>query len=480
MRQRERYKRLLIFAASAIIMLLQTGIFIYTWFSSYSEIGANYFVRGNYIIIAQYALMMFFAYKIYGGFKIGQLRIFEMLYSQILSVLTVNIITYLQLSLIGRWQFMSNIAPIALMTLVDIVVVTGYVLLTRWIYVKLYPPRKLLVIYGKYSPDGLIKKLDGRADKYNVEETVSIDNDIEYIKKKISEHQNIMLADIPADLRNELLKFCFANDIRCYSVPKISDIMIKSSQEINLFDTALLLFRPAELRPEQQFFKRAFDIIFSLLFIVLFSPLMLVIACIIKLYDKGPVLFTQDRLTKGGKVFKLYKFRSMSVQKDNEETEYCMTRKCDSRVTPVGKILRKLHLDELPQLLNVLKGEMSLVGPRPECPKIAKQYTKIVPEFEFRLKVKAGLTGFAQVFGKYNTTPCDKLKLDLEYIKNYSFLLDLKLIILTLKVLLSKENTEGVEDWQLTAATKENLQDLENLSDSERDSVDAITGDSHE
>ncbi len=461
MNRRERFKRLLIFFVSTIIMTVQTGIFAYTWLTAYSEQGANQFVRGNYLIIAQYALMMWFFYKLYGGFQIGQKRVFEMLYSQILSVLCVNAITYLQLSLIGRWAFLTNLEPIVSMTLVDILIVVIYVLITRFVYVKLYPPRKLLVIYGQYSPDNLIRKLSSRADKYTVDELVSIDEDVDAIKAKIQKSTNVMLADIPADLRNELLKFCFAKNVRCYSVPKISDVMIMSAKEINLFDTALLLFRNKDLSIEQQFFKRLFDIIFSLVFIIAASPIMLIIALLIKAYDGGPVFFTQDRLTKNGRIFKVYKFRSMRVSKGEEE--YQMTRKDDDRVTPVGKIIRNIHFDEMPQIFNILKGDMSFVGPRPECPEIAAQYEKIVPEFGFRLKVKAGLTGLAQVFGKYNTTPYDKLKLDLEYIENYSFWQDMKLILLTFKILFEKENTEGIEAWQNTAATQENLDNLEKV-----------------
>ncbi len=444
---------------SSIIMILQTIIFACTWLFAYSESGSNYFVRGNYTVIALYALMMYFFYKLYGGFKIGQLRIFEMLYSQILSVLCVNAITYLQLCLIGRWKLFTQMGPILKMTLIDIAVVILYVLVTRWIYVKLYPPRKLLVVYGRYSPDNLIRKLETRADKYTVQETVSIDEDIELIKSKIAKSQNVMLADIPADLRNELVKFCFRKNVRCYSVPKISDVMIRSSKEINLFDTALLLFRnKGGISPEMGFIKRFCDVLFSLVCIILSSPIMLIIALAIKLYDGGPVLFAQDRLTKDGKVFRLYKFRSMRVEK--EDAEYQMTRKDDDRITPVGNIIRNIHFDELPQIFNILKGDMSFVGPRPECPEIAEQYTKIVPEFGFRLKVKAGLTGLAQVYGKYNTTPYDKLKLDIEYIENYSIWLDFKLVLLTFKILFEKENTEGLEEWQKTAATRENLDNL--------------------
>ena len=245
-------------------------------------------------------------------------------------------------------------------------------------------------------------------------------------------------------------------------MPKISDIMITSASNVELFDTSLLLMRNQGIAADEEFIKRAFDIVASLLALIILSPIMLIIAIAIKLYDGGPVIFTQERLTKDGKVFKIRKFRSMREEK--EKKGYCLTRKDDNRVTPVGKSIRALHLDELPQLINILVGDMSFVGPRPECPKLAKEYSEVVPEFNFRLKVKAGLTGYAQVFGKYNTTPLDKLKLDLTYIEKYNLLLDLKIILLTIKILFQKENTEGIDAWQTTAIKDNVLNDDQQIS----------------
>lgn len=458
MNKRERYKRLILFLTSAIILSVQTIVFIDVWFNDYSNTGANYFNRGNYIVIAQYTLMLYLFYKIYGGFKVGHLKIFSIMYTQFLSIVCVNAITYLQLSLIGRWKFMTNVQPIIRMTIVDFVISAIWVIFTRFIYVKVFPPKKLLVIYGNYSPDNLVHKLSSREDKYLIEEVLSIDNDIDFIKCEMLKYHNVVLADISADIRNQLLKYCFANNIRCYIVPKISDIMIRSAEDIGIFDTTLLLFRNVGLTVEQAFIKRLMDIILSIIACVISLPIMLIIALAIKLCDRGPVFYFQDRLTKDGRVFKIIKFRSMYIQDENQE--YCMTRKNDERVTPVGKILRLLHLDELPQIYNILKGDMSFVGPRPECPELTEKYSEFIPEFDFRLKVRAGLTGYAQVHGKYNTTPYDKLKLDLTYIQNYSMLLDVKLIMLTFKIFFQKETSEGIEDWQTTAATKENLETI--------------------
>lgn len=462
MNKRERYKRLYRFFSLVVIIGLLTATFAYVWYShfAYNEeiLLKIFFRRGNYVLIGLYAVMMFLFYRVYGAHNVGYLRILEAAYTQVLSVLCTNVFTYFQLCLIGRWAFLSHSIPILWMTVFEVVLVVIWSFVARFGYTKLYPPRELLVVYGQYSPKSLINKLAARQDKYTIGGTISIKRDTDEIKARILESGGVLLMDIPAEIRNQLLKFCFRQNIRCYTTPKISDIMLRSAEEIHLFDTSLLLSRNTGLSAEQQFLKRAFDIVFSLVFLLLFSPFMLLIALAVKLCDGGPVFFTQDRLTRDGKVFKLYKFRSMYVNK--QPAEYCMTRENDARVTPVGKIIRNIHFDELPQIINILKGDMSFVGPRPECPHLAAEYQQIVPEFDFRLKMKAGLTGFAQVYGKYNTTPLDKLKLDLVYIENYSFLLDLKLILLTFKILFQKENTEGIKDWQTSAAPDKDLESI--------------------
>ena len=452
MNHKYHLKRLIVLLASAMLLIAQTGVFAFTWFNSYVEAGAldkPFFFMGNFAVIFLYALMLLLFFLLSRSFQVGHLRTFEVLFSQILSVLCVNAVTYIQLCLIGHWKFMTHMEPVIWMTVADTVIVFCWVAFNRWVVTKVYPPRGLLLVYGPYSPDSLIHKIQGREDKYEIREVVSYEEDFEVIKEKILRYRCVVMTDLPAEFRNKLLKFCFREDIRCYAVPKISDIMIMSAQDTHLFDTSMLLFRNRGLTLGQRVMKRMLDIVVSLVALLVFSPFMLVIAILIKCYDGGPVFYAQDRLTRGGRVFKVLKFRSMRVQKPGDE--YCMTRKNDERITPVGKVIRAIHFDELPQLINILKGDMSVVGPRPETPKLAAQYKESIPEFDFRLKVKAGLTGFAQVYGKYNTTPYDKLKLDLTYIENYSFLLDLKLLVLTFEILFAKDNTEVIESWQTHA-----------------------------
>ena len=468
MENREQYKRLIMFFASMLILLVQVAIFYYIWHRYYnyrSVIGALYWRRGNWALMGVYAFINFFFSKIYGAYKVGYLKVSDVIASQILAVLCCNGVTYVQLALIGRWRFSAYLEPIIQMTIYDIAAVLIWVIFMRWIYVKIYPPRQLLLVYGDINPKALINKMTSRTDKYSIVDMINISEGYDAVIERISCYEAIVIGDIPSVYRNKFLKFCYAHSIRCYSIPKISDIMIKSSTTINLFDTELMLFRNRGLTAEQKLIKRISDIVFSLIILVVFSPILILVAVLIKVYDGGPIFYKQERLTYDHKVFMIYKFRSMKV--DSEKTGAQLAKKDDDRITPVGHVIRALHIDELPQLFNILKGDMSMVGPRPERPQIAEEYKKAIPEFDYRLKVKAGLTGFAQVYGKYNTTPYDKLKLDLTYIENYSFVLDIKLMFLTFKILFQKENTEGVEKWQVTAATKENLEQIKEEEEKE-------------
>ena len=199
--------------------------------------------------------------------------------------------------------------------------------------------------------------------------------------------------------------------------------------------------------------KRILDVIVaSIMFAVLALP-MLIVAVLIKLDSPGPVFFRQERVTQYGRIFRIYKFRTMVNNASRMGTQVTVSN--DARITRVGRWLRKLRIDEFPQLFNILKGEMSLVGPRPEWKTVVDKYVEVVPEFALRTKVKAGLTGYAQVYGKYSTTPYDKVRLDIKYIENYSLWLDLKLILLTVKILFKKDKTEGVDEYQSNALRNE-------------------------
>lgn len=448
MGRRYKYKKLLAFMESGLLLVIETALFAYVWYSHYMYyIQIPFWRRGNYAVIGIYTLILFLFTKLYGGYRVGYLRLMDVLYSQVLSLVCSNIVLYFQLCIIGR-DYM-NPKWLLAMTGVEVIAIFVWVFLCKWLYAKIYPPRKMILIYGEELPQAFINKINSRKDKYNICDTVHIDEGIDVILEKISHYWNVVICDTPSSIRNVVMKYCFEKSIRTYTVPKVADIMILGSEQMHLFDTPLLLQRNQGLNGDQELLKRCMDIIGSLVMLVLASPIMLIIAIAIKCYDGGPVFYRQTRLTKDGKEFSIYKFRSMRV--DSEKDGARLAMKGDSRVTPVGKVIRNLHFDEFPQIFNILKGDMSLVGPRPERPEINEQYKEYIPEFGFRLKVKAGLTGYAQVYGKYNTTPRDKLKLDLFYIEHYSIWLDIKVLLLTFKILFQKENTEGVDENQTTA-----------------------------
>ena len=449
MKKREQYKGIIRFWAAAILVLLKTGCFAYVWFACYGDMGILFAMRGNIVLIGLHALMMSMFLKVNGSMKLGQVRIRKMLFTQFVAIACVNLITYLQLCLIARWSFLLNVTPMLYLTAVDFAVAFVWVLAANLIYRKLYPPKQMLIVYGGKRPDRLIAKLKTRKDKYTVCETISVECGYDAVVEKMNQYNTVLISEVAAPMRDEIMKHCFNESIICYIMPDISDIMMMGAEKIQISDTTMLMLRNQGLSAGQRAIKRVFDIVVGILAMIIASPVMLVIAIAIKAYDGGPVFFIQNRLTRDGKVFPIYKFRSMRVQKEDEKN--IITRKNDDRITPVGHVIRKLHLDELPQIINIIKGDMSFVGPRPEWTATTEQYAQNLPEFLLRLKVKAGLTGYAQIYGKYNSTPYDKLLLDLTYIEKYSFLLDLKLMLLTLKVLLGDKNAEGIENWQTSA-----------------------------
>lgn len=447
-------KRMIMFWSKMFIVLLQTGMYGWLWFHHYKDMmPVEYWRRGNWVIIALYALFIMVFSRAFGALKVGYLKTWDIMYSQFLTILCVNGVTYLQLSLInGDWKFLENSKEMFLLCLLDIILVLLWAIFMRWIYAFIYPPHEMLLIYGDISPDSIIRKLESRKDKYHVKDKVALSAGMETVYEKIRQYDAVLIGDIPVQDRNQFIKFCFEQDIRCYGIPKISDIMIRNSESIDLFDSPLLLFRNNGLTYRQIFVKRAMDIAISLAGILFSSPVMLLIAAFVKSYDHGPVFYRQKRLTKDGQEFEILKFRSMVVNSEKHGAR--LAKKNDSRITPIGRVIRRLHFDELPQLFNILKGDMAFVGPRPERREITDEYAKAIPEFPYRLKVKAGLTGYAQVYGQYNTVPYDKLKMDLTYITSYSVWLDIKLIILTVKILFQKEKSEGVKDTQKTALKK--------------------------
>jgi len=444
----EEKKRFLAIAANLIILVFQARSFGYVWLNCYDS---PYFFRGDYVVIGLYMAFIFLFTKNFNGYKINYMRVSYLCVSHAVAISIGGVIAYAFLCMaLNEYE---SFTPILILVCTQIVFVILWIVIVRTVVNYIYPPRQIVVIYGNYPPDDFLDKLDKKSDRYEICEILNYDEGLKKICEDISGYQGVILYDLPSEDRNSIIKYCYKNSIRTYVVPKITDIVMRESEELYLVDTPLFMARNQGLHIDQRIIKRAVDIIVAIAGIIVLSPIMTTTAILIKLYDGGPVLYKQTRFTKDKKIFTIYKFRSMSV--DAEKKGVRLASKKDSRITPIGRLIRRTHIDETMQLFNVLKGDMSIVGPRPERPEIFEKYSKSIPEFEFRLKVKAGITGYAQVHGKYNTTPIDKLKLDLLYIERYSFLLDIKLMLLTFRILFSEDSTEGIENTQKTALKEE-------------------------
>lgn len=423
--------------------ILLTVLYFVIWKYTYSgEYTPGYLGNGKFILMGVYGILVFVLFFLCEGFKYGHLKLTDIITSQWISMFIVNFITYFQLCLIANR--MIDPKPILVLMVIDVVVTFACSYLFTFFYHMFYVPHNMLLIYGSKSALNLKFKMDTRSDKYTITEFVAADEDFKIIKDCIERHDAVILNDVSAKERNDILKYCYEHKTRTYLVPKVSDIVLRGAQDITLFDTPLLLVKGTGLTPAQRLMKRTMDVVLSLLAMIVAAPIMLIVALAIKLDDGGPIFFRQDRVTRDGNVFNILKFRSMIVDAEKEGKSIPATGN-DPRITRVGKLIRATRLDELPQILNILKGDMSIVGPRPERVSHHEEYCEEIPEFAYRTKVKGGLTGFAQVYGKYNTSPQDKLRFDLMYIENYSILLDFKLILMTIRVLFKKESTEGFD-----------------------------------
>lgn len=445
----EQYKRVVRFAAGLILMIIETLFFAYVWIKMYNpKMEWPYIRMGHYFIAAVYAFALFVFSNMYGALKLGYMKTYEAVYAQTLASICTNALMYIPIVLLTK--HFQSIVPLLWMTVADFFVIAVWSFFAIKLYRKLYPPRNVLLVYGERPISVFMDKINDRTDRFVIGEALHISVGEEVICKKIKEYEGVVICDIPSHIRNSILKFCYGESIRVYATPKISDIIIRSAENLHFFDTPLILARNDGLTFEQRFIKRMMDLLISITALIFLSPIMIITALMIKLYDKGPVFFFQDRCTKNGKVFSICKFRSMIVDAEKSGVSIPATDR-DPRITSIGVFIRKYRIDELPQLFNIIKGDMSLVGPRPERIEHVKLYTEEIPEFSYRMKIKGGLTGFAQVYGKYNTSPYDKLKLDLMYIQNYSFLQDIEIIFKTIKILFIKESTEG---FSAEAATR--------------------------
>lgn len=453
MLNKEQKTDLRLFLIKGVVAVVNTGFFAIAWYAYYREklFFEPFYAKGDVVVVLLYAAMYMSFARLYGGFDLTVSTASELSYAQTVAAVITAFFTYIIIWLLQR--SFPNALPL--------LAVTGAVILFSLVWSKpvialtnrMLPPRRTVLIYGYEEAleegNTIVSEMPKR---FSLDKMIHAEIGFPSIQAALEERspEAVMICGVCSSTRNDIVKYCIEHKIEAYVRPNIGDFLINGAKSMQICSMPVLFCQRSSPAVWYLAVKRGADILLSLAALVVLSPIMLVTAAAIKLYDGGPVLYKQVRLTKNRKKFHVYKFRSMRVDAEKDGVARLASQE-DDRITPVGRVIRKLRIDELPQLLCILKGTMTIVGPRPERPEIAEQYEKEVPEFSLRLQAKAGLTGLAQVYGKYNTTPYNKLQMDLQYIGSMGLVMDLKIIFATIKVLFASESTEGIAQGQTTA-----------------------------
>lgn len=427
-------------------MLALFIIFYSIFYALYEEVSPELqrISRVSAVVTITYFVVQYAMIRIYGGFSIGTKRTKEIVLGMVMAVAVTDAVAYAMLCIMEKTiKDFDLLLPVLAVQIVFIVLFTK---ICNNVYDVLHKPKKLLLIHGDESKlRMMLWKLKKEQNRFFVGRIMRYDE--EELHRSIRASEAVMLVDVPDDKKRYIIEYCYKRSKQIYFLPSLSDILVHNARHDLLEDTSMFSYEHIGLTYEQKILKRLCDIVLSGIGILITSPVMIITALAVRLSDKGPAIYKQERATEGGRLFNVYKFRTMVVNAE-QKNKAVLAANNDPRITKVGSFLRKTRIDELPQLFNIFFGHMSVVGPRPERESIALAYYKDLPEFKYRLKVKAGLTGLAQIMGKYNTTPKDKLVLDLLYIESYSIKLDLKIIFQTLVVCLTPERTEGFAEGE--------------------------------
>ena len=436
-----------LFIAKAALFFIILAVFYLGQFFFYAT--TRFYFWGNNIVLMLYAINLFFSSSTFRSMQFGVIDWQEGILSWGLSLIVTNVLQYFLLSLLE-----SMILPVVGFLIVlaaQIILIIPLIYFIDKLYYFLHPAHKAIIIYEREEKarnySAIIEK---HKKRFVIKQAISQNEPMDVLQSSIKAAESVFFIDVDEKRLGSLLEYCFLHDKRSYILPTFSGVLLNAADISWISNTPMFLPKSPAFDPVLLFIKRCMDVFFSIILIILFSWLMLLAWVAIRLYDRHPAIYKQVRVTKGGELFTLYKFRSMRPDAEADGVARLSVRG-DDRVTPVGKIIRKTRIDELPQLFNILFGSMSLVGPRPERPEIAKQYEEIYPNFALRTKVKAGMTGYAQIFGRYNTAPDEKLFLDVLYIEKFSILQDIKLILQTVKVVFIPSSTEGVAEDDTTA-----------------------------
>ena len=390
-------------------------------------------------------------HAVYGGFQVGRKKNKPVISAMISGVAITDLVTYLQLQIMNVNDnynehlviFGPDLLCLLLCLLIQILVIIIFVRFGNQLYFRFTPPRSCLLVLGSPVQEyALRSKINRYQLQWRVDDVVLYN--VPDLESRIEQADVIFLGHLPEGAKLALLKICYDDrkDVMCKA--ELEDIMLCNARPAIVDDAAFLSMEYNKATIFQRLIKRLGDIVLSLLALVVFSPFILLISLLIKLEDGGPVIFSQPRLTANGRQFTIRKFRTMVCESCREDTQVSVAVD-DPRITKVGAFLRRYRLDEIPQFFNILIGDMSLVGPRPEMMANVERYKINLPTFVYREKMKAGLTGYAQIEGRYNTSAEDKLMLDMMYIESFSIWLDVKLILRTFTILFKKDSTQGFQ-----------------------------------
>lgn len=434
--------------AKLLLSTWNIGLFVIVWFQFYNQhVFGKYLIYGGVLFCFVYGVIYLFLCDLYKSFRIASTPIPDIVFGQTISFGIADLALYAECCLVDN-HFV-NIIPGAIAVVLQMVGTALLVTGIKQYMMRNIKPRKTLLIYGSKTTledsrifvKKLLKKYDHLFEICDIKYEDITEEEIQRVLEKVDV---VVLYEVSRHNKGQLMKICSEQHKAFYFTPRIEDILCQGASYKNYMDTPLMKYDYQYESISGYFGKRFIDLVLSVLCLLILWPILLFTAICIKLEDGGPIFYKQKRYTKDQKIFEILKFRSMIVDAEKDGAKPCTGN--DSRITKVGKVIRATRIDELPQIFNILKGEMSFVGPRPERVEHVEQYTEDLKEFTYRLRVKGGLTGYAQIYGKYNTSAYDKLRLDLMYIENQSLLLDLKLILMTIKVVFTPESTEGFEE----------------------------------
>ena len=427
--------------AEAVIAVL---VYVIYWFHIYYPVlesprisregfyfgpGLKLFRRGHILVLLIYLLLVFVMLRALRGNKVGEQKPGSQFMNQMFALILTNLITYFQLSLMNNW-----LVPVMPMLLILLWQALGSLIvsyLTYSIYRGLFSAKEMLLVSGTDDVDSVLSRFSTRSDMYYISRVVNTEQvDETETLRAADAFRNVILWNVEGGLKGRLARYCYAHGINVYLMPDTDDVLVKGTDTLHQFSTSIYLLKNYTMEAEQRIVKRLLDIVLSLVLIGLLSPVLAVIAVMVRVSgsggqvkDHGRVLHRSERVTRGGEHFAMLKFRTVKEVLPDGTLVYLKG----------GRALRRSHLDELPQLFNILRGDMSFIGPRPDKAEVYEARCTEYPLYACRTRVKAGMIGYTQVYGKYNSSLEERLNLDLEYIQNYSLWLDVQLFIFSIK-----------------------------------------------